>query len=84
MNPFRRIKSSAIPLRTRGDDWISRSRWPYGGLSFTLDELVRLSGLPRRVIKERLKQGWTVEAAVLTPGPKKRPLAGPGVLQGSR
>lgn len=43
------------------------TKWELNGELFTLDELVHKSQLPKRILAERLKSGWDVDVAVLTP-----------------
>lgn len=42
-------------------------KWELHGCTYTTDELVKLSGIPRRTLANRLANGWDVLAAVTTP-----------------
>lgn len=44
----------------------------FKGERFTLAELAKLSGISRGTIRARLREGWTVEQALVTPTPKQR------------
>ena len=42
-------------------------QWNYRGNTYTTDELAKLCGKPRRILADRLANGWEVEAAVSVP-----------------
>lgn len=44
----------------------------FRGERHTLAELAKLSGVPAGTIRARLREGWTVEQALITPTPKQR------------
>lgn len=46
---------------------MQQALWQLGGIDFTFDELVRLSGVSACALKFRLREGWDLERAVTTP-----------------
>lgn len=47
------------------------NKWELNGELLTLEELAHRSQLPKRTLAERLKSGWDVDVAVLTPAEPK-------------